>query len=321
MTLPQSIRSLVPLVVGLALGGVGATWFVQSLPGAAGSPEERATQAEAELKRANNRIAALEASNPRGARRPGRTVKDGLRNIAEDLRDGRPVGPDDIFRATQPLLQDLSPLFERIRLKEQAKRIETMTGELARKYDLNPQQQAALAQWFEARSGENAKRWNDLVASDSTRLEDLMRASRDVRPDDGLDEFMAKTLTGEKLTAFQTERMAERAERVQQAADRQVARLDAMVGLDAAQREQVFGVAARTSRDYDPGMKLEGASGDIGATPTGDRQTALLSVLRPDQRAAYDAARQKRQEDAAKDAASIGLTLPANWNPLDDFDN
>ena len=320
MPIPQSIRSLVPLVVGLAVGGVGATWFLQSLPGAEGSPEERAAKLESELKRATNRIAALEANDPSSRRRPGRTTKDGLRSIAEDIRAGRPVSPDDIFHATQPLMMDLAPLFDRLRLKEQTKMVETMTGELARKYDLNPQQQAALNQWFTERAEANAKRWNDLVANDSTRLEDLMRASRDIRPDDGIDEFMAKTLSGEKLTTFQTERMAQRAERVQQAADRQVSRLDSIVGLDDAQRDQVFGIAARSSRDYDPGMKLEGITGEIGASPNGDRQAALLGVLRPNQREAYEAARQKRRDEAAKDAEAIGLTLPADWNPLDDFD-
>jgi hypothetical protein len=231
------------------------------------------------------------------------------------------VSPDDIFRAFQPLMQDLSPLLDRIRIRDQKKRIESMSGELARKYDLTSQQQADLGQWFEARAEENAKRWSDLVANDSTRLDDLMHATRDLRPDDGLDEFMATTLTGDKLITFQTERMAERAERVQQVADRQVALLDAIVKLDDAQRDQVFGLAARSSRDYDPGMKLEGITGDIGPTPAGDRQTALLAVLRPDQRATYEAERQKRRDEAAKDAAAIGLTLPDTWNPIDDFDN
>jgi hypothetical protein len=320
MPFPQSIRSLVPLVVGLAVGGIGATLFQQSLPPAAGSPAERADQLAAELKRATNRIAVLEAAEPSGGRRPGLATQDRLRILAEDLRAGRPVSPDDIFAAVQPVLADLTPLFDRIRLRNQAKMIEAMASELAGRYDLDPQQQAALGQWLEARADDNAKRWNDLVARKDTRLADLIRATHDVRLDDGLDQFMATTLTGDKLTAFNAARMAERAERVQQAADRQVARLDAIVELDDAQRDQVFGLAARSSRDYDPGMKLEGLTGDIGATPAGDRQTALLSVLRPDQRATYETERQRRRAEAAEEAAAIGLTLPDNWNPLDDFD-
>ena len=89
------------------------------MPGAEGSPEERATWLEVELKKAQNRIAALEAADPRGRRKPGRTFADGARNIAEDIRDGRPVSPDDLFRATQPLLRDLSPLFDRMRVREE----------------------------------------------------------------------------------------------------------------------------------------------------------------------------------------------------------
>jgi len=320
MSLAQSIRPLIPLVIGLVVGGVGATLFRQSMPGAEGSPEERANKMEVELKRAQNRIAALEDSDPRGRRKPGRTFADGARNIAEDIREGRPVSPDDIFRASQPLLRDLAPLFDRMRVKQQQQRIESMTGELARKYDLTPQQQESLKQWFEQKSEADAKRWSDLVAQDGTRLEDVMRASRDVRPDDGLDPFMEKTLSGDKLTAFKSERMAQRAERVQQDADMRVQRLDTIVQLDDTQRDQVFGIMARGSRDYDPAMKLEGVGGEIGATAAGNRQQAMLSVLRPEQRTAYEAEQQRQRDEATKNMEAIGLTLPPTWDLLDGND-
>ncbi|MCX6873440.1 MAG: hypothetical protein NTW21_06480 [Verrucomicrobia bacterium] len=310
---------MIPLVVGLAVGGVGATLFLQSLPGAAGSPEERASRLEVELKRAENRIAALEAADPQGRRRrPGRTFADGARNIAEDIREGRAVSPDDIFRASQPLLRDLAPLFDRMRVRQQQQMIDSMTGELARKYTLTPQQQEALKQWFGQKATAEAKRFSDLVGQDGTRLEDLMRASRDVRPDEGLDPFMAGLLSGDKLTAFKTERMAQRAERVQQEADMRVERLDAVVNLDDAQREQVFGIMARSSRDYDPAMRLEGGTGEIGATPAGARQEAMLGVLTPAQRAVYQAEQQRRREEASKDLEAIGLTLPADWDMFND---
>ena len=320
MSLAQSIRPLIPLVIGLVVGGVGSTLFRQSMPGAEGSPEERADKMEVELKRAQNRIAALEDSDPRGRRKPGRTFADGARNIAEDIREGRPVSPDDIFRASQPLLRDLAPLFDRMRVKQQQQMIASMTGELARKYDLTPQQQESLKQWFEQKSEADAKRWSDLVAQDGTRLEDVMRASRDVRPDDGLDPFMEKTLSGDKLTAFKSERMAQRAERVQQDADMRVQRLDTIVQLDDTQRDQVFGIMARGSRDYDPAMKLEGVGGEIGATAAGDRQQAMLSVLRPEQRTAYEAEQQRQRDEATKNMEAIGLTLPPTWDPLDGND-
>ncbi|MEI8038600.1 MAG: hypothetical protein WCJ14_10715 [Verrucomicrobiota bacterium] len=319
MSLIRTIRPLLPLCIGLAVGGLGATLLRQSLPGAEGSPEERANRLEVELQRAHNRIATLEAADPRGGqRRPGRTFADGARTIVEDIRAGRPVSPDDILRATQPLLRDLSPLFDRMRVKQQQQVIDGMTGELARKYDLTPQQQAALKEWFGQKSAEQAKHWSELLAKDGTRLEDVVKASRDVRLDDGLDAFMVHTLQGDKLAAFQTERMAERAARVQQDADTRVQRLDSIVKLDTAQRDEAFGIVARASRDYDPAMKLEGVAGDIGATPTGDRQAALLAVLRPDQRAAYEAEQQRRRAEAAASMEGLGLTLPANWDMLND---
>jgi hypothetical protein len=331
MPLPPSVRSLIPLVIGLAVGGVGATLFLQSMPGAEGSPEDRANKLELELKRAQNRIAALEAKLGSRTSQGGvlqriagvddkRSLTDGARDIAEALRDGRPVSPEDIFRASQPWIKTMAPLLDRMRVKQQKELIDSMAGELARKYDLGPQQQQWLKQWFEQKSNEEAKAWSDMVARDGTTLEDLMKATRDVRPDAGLDSFMPTILHGEKLEQFRNERLAERAQRVESEADMRVQRLDGIVGLDETQRDQVFGIMARNSRDYDPQMVLEGTGGQISAAPTGNAQEAMLAVLRPEQRAAYDAERKRRREEAQKDLESIGLTLPPNWDMFgDDF--
>jgi hypothetical protein len=195
-----------------------------------------------------------------------------------------------------------------------------MTGELARKYSLSPENQEKLKKWFEWKMNEEAKRWTDLVSMDGVRVQDLMRASREARPDEGLELFMAGVLNPEQLSAFKTERLNERAQRVQQEADMKVQRLNSIVKLDDAQRDQVFGIMARGSKHYDPAMVLEGVTGEIGATPGGDRQAAMLAVLRPDQRAAYDAEQKRRRDAAAKDMEAIGLHLPADWQMLDDRD-
>ncbi|MFA7232641.1 MAG: hypothetical protein WC076_00870 [Terrimicrobiaceae bacterium] len=318
MPLPPSLNLLIPLLAGLAIGGIGATMFLQSLPGPEGSSEERATKLEVELKQAVNRIAKMEAENPDGRQRTRRTLADGARRIGEDIRAGRPVSPDDIFRASQPLLRDLAPLFDRMRVRQQQDMIESKTGELARKYLLTPRQQDELKSWFETKGNEEGKRWNDLVASDNTRLEDLVQAARDVRPYDGLDQFMARQLRGEKLAAFQAERMDERAQAVQQEADQRVQRLDAIVGLDERQRDQVFDIIARSSRDYDPSMQIHGVTGEIAAAPAANRRANLLTILRPDQRRAFEAEQQRRRTEAAKDLETMGLTLPEGWEFFDE---
>ncbi len=316
MSLPQSIRPLVPLVIGLAVGVVGATLFRDSIPGVEGSPEQQLAKAEVELKKVRNELAAFHA-DPRARRnKPGRTLADGARNIAEDIRDGKPVTPEDIFRASQPLMRDLAPLFDRMRVRGEKQQIEQMSGEIARKYNLTDAQQDALKSWFMAKSGEKAKRWSDMISQDGTRLEDVMKASQQTRMDDGLDEFMARTLTGEKLTSFQTERMSQRTERVQQYADAKTERLDQIVQLDDAQRDQVFGIMARKSPDFDPAMSLEGGVGEIRASPAGESNEAMLSVLRPEQRAAFEAEQQRRRDDARKDMEALGLILPPDWDPL-----
>jgi hypothetical protein len=317
MALPQSIRQLIPLVIGLAVGGVGAVLFQQSLTGGEGTPEQRVAKLEVELKKAQNRIAALGDTDPRGRRKSGRTMKDNLQEIRDKIHDGQAVTPDDFLRLMQPWMRDISPLMERMRVREQNRMIDQKSGEFARKYDLTPNQQTALRRWFETKTEENAKEWTNLVTQEGTRFQDLIKAAQDVRADDGLDQFMATTLSGDKLTKFQTERLAEKAERVQQDADTRTQRLDSIVKLDDAQRDQVFGIMARSSRDYDPALKLEGGVGEIGAAPGGNKQQAVLSILRPEQRTAFQEEMKHRREQAQKDIEAIGLSLPEDWDPME----
>ncbi len=312
----QTLRNALPLGVGLLVGAVGAVLFQESLVGEEGSPAEQAAKLEVELKKANRRIALLE-SDPRNGDRSGRTLKDGARSIGEAIRDGRDVTPDDIFQATQPLLRDLSPLMSRMRVLEEKNRIEQMSGEYARKYDLTPQQQESLKKWFELKSEENAERWSDMITQEGTSLVDLMKESRDVRMDDGLDQFMGNMLTGNKRVEFENDRLVERAERVQEYADRRTQRLNQIVELDPVQTDQVFAIMAKNSSDYNPGMQFDGGQGAFDQAPVGDPTEAMMKVLRPDQVEAFQAERAKRRAEAEEEMSKIGLTLPADWDPLE----
>ena len=314
------MRPYLSLAVGLIIGIAGAILFIQSMPPKEGSAEERADKLESDLKQANHRLAAMEAANP-SARRPGRTLADGARNLAENLREGKPVSPDDIFRATQPLIRDLAPLFDRMRVRELQRQTDAKAGELARKYALNPTQQKALAEWLNQNAEDEAKRFTDLISQEGTKLEDLAKASKDVRVDDGLEKFMERTLSGDRLLAFKTDSMTEKVSRVQQEADMKVTRLDAIVSLDDAQRGEVFGVMARGARDFDPAMQFEGLGTDRGALATGQsKQDAVLAVLRPDQRQIYQDEQEKRRTAARQEMESLGLTPPTDWNPSELLD-
>lgn len=315
------MRPYLFLAIGLLVGGAGAILFSQSMPPKEGSAEERTLKLEAELKTAKNRVAALEGADPHGRKRPGRTLKDGARGIFEDLRDGKPVTPDDVFRATQPLIRDLSPIFERMRAKEQQRKVDAMAGELARKYSLTESQQESLRKWLDQKAVDDAKRYTDLISQEGTKFEDIGKASYEFRLDDGLDQFMANTLSGDKLASFKSERMLEKVGKVQEEADMKVSRLDSVVGLDEAQRGQVFGVLARSSRDFDPTMQFEGLGTETGALTTGkSKQDAILSVLTPQQRESYQAGREKQRAAAQKEMEQIGLSLPADWSSRDQLD-
>ncbi|MGV3531624.1 MAG: hypothetical protein ACO1QR_04585, partial [Chthoniobacteraceae bacterium] len=122
MDSPLFLRSVVPLVLGLALGGLGASLFLDSLPAPEGSPEERVRTLELELERTQKRLAAAEAAQGQGAGgRSGsaRALSDSVRVIGEDIRAGRTVNPEELFRTSKPILRDLAPIFDRMRLKEQ----------------------------------------------------------------------------------------------------------------------------------------------------------------------------------------------------------
>ncbi len=307
------MRPIIMLIAGLAVGATGALLFRQSLPPKVGSAEEKIEQLQTDLKKATNRLAALDEANPNGRRRNGRTLAEGARGIAEDLRDGKAVSPDDIFRASQPLIRDLSPLFDRVKLREGQRRADSLAGEMARKYGLDPAQQADLKQWFEAKAASDAKRFTALISQDGTKLDDIAKATTDARVDDGLDAFMANKLSGEKLTTFKADRMLEKCERVQSEADGKITRLDGIVKLDEAQKSQAFGVLARGSRDFDPAMRFEGLGTDTAPLAGKSKQDAILGILRPDQKKTYEADQAKRREDAQKDMAAMGLTLPSDW--------
>jgi hypothetical protein len=132
---------------------------------------------------------------------PGGTFADRARSIAEDLRDGRPVSPEDIFnpRSRSCAIWRLSLTGSR---EAAAGGDRFDGGELARKYGLPPQNQEALKRWFAQKSEEEAKRWTALLASDNTRWKMSSAPRNNVRLDDGLDVFMAGLLPGDKYATF-----------------------------------------------------------------------------------------------------------------------
>jgi hypothetical protein len=303
-------------MIGLAVGGLGVGLFQHSRPGEAGSPEKQIQHLESELQQARTRIAALEETRPRAARSPAQTAYDRGRAIAQRLREGIPVSSDDLFRAAQPLLRDMSPLLERIVGQKFKRQSDSLMGELARKYDLNPNQQDTLQKWFSEKSRAEQKKWNDLISSDNTTYLQLVKSMRNDRTDEGLDAVMEGLLQGPQLEAFKAERLEERAQRVQFYADMQVQRINEIVRLDPAQTDRLFGIMAQSSPDYDASIRLEGATGEIAPANLHPRD-ALKSVLRPDQLAKYEDDRDRRLLKASREMNELGVQMPADWDEFE----
>lgn len=315
------MRPYLGILVGLGVGIAGTFLFMQSLPPEEGSTEERAEIAEEALRKAQARVAEFQAETGTTRGGPGRSFADQARSIGEDIRDGNPVDIDRVFQAVKPWLRDLAPIFDRIRVRDQKRLFDTKAGQLARKYELTQDQQRNLKIWLDHKAEENSRKFADVVNSESTRLKDIIRASRDLSRANQLDDFMEGTLRGDALVQYREDRMLERAESVQREADRKVARLDKIVELDEAQKDEIFVVMARGADEFDPSMQFEGLTGDVSSlVPGQSREEAIQSVLRPDQVEAYQQYRRDRFEKAQGELNQIGLTLPPDWDLLDESD-
>jgi len=147
----------------------------------------------------------------------------------------------------------------------------------------------------------------------------MMKGSKHFKGNEGLDDAIAAALNGKAPAQYKADRLSQRVEQVQAEADHRVTRLHSLVELDAAQKDQVFALMARSSLAFVPSMHFEGLSGDTTPLPAGQsRNDALRSVLRPDQWQKYEESRQQRRLAAEKDLREIGLRLPPNWDALNE---
>ena len=224
---------------------------------------------------------------------------------------------NNIFDALKPIMRDLSPIFDKMRRRDERRQFESIAGELSRKYNLTPEQQASLKAWLKQRADANAALFQSVAFADGTRFEDLIKASRNLRPDDGIDSFMEGQLKSPTLETFRRDRLTQRAERVQHEADGKVQRLNNIVTLDDTQQDQVFSIMARSSRDFDPQMQLEGVATDAPPTSADTRNDDIRNVLRPDQQATYDNWHAEQRARSEEEAAELGLKLPEGWNAID----
>lgn len=314
------MRTLFSVTIGFIIGAIGAILFSQSMPPKEGSAEEQVSKLEVELKRANNRVSLLEQTG-RNGKNLNRTLKDNVRNITEDIRDGRLVTPDDIFRASQPLIRDLVPLLDRVRARQVQRQSDTKAGEIARKYSLTDAQLESLKILLAQNADAEAKRFTSMLSQEGTKLEDFAKATNNINIEDGLEQFMQNNLQGDQFVKFKADQMLEKVQKVQEEADMKVTRLDSIVKLDDSQHSEIFSVMARGARDFDPSMQIEGMSESKDSLSTGkSKQDAIFDILTPTQREAYDNHRNEKRSEAQKDMEAIGLTLPDDWNSSDLLD-
>ncbi|MGB6221751.1 hypothetical protein [Haloferula sp.] len=310
------MKQALGLIIGLLVGATGALMFSRSLPAKEDSPEEQLEIVQQDLKQAQRKIQILQAQSgnegPRG-------VKDGVRDIMQDIREGKDVSLDDVFSTIKPWMRQMAPLFDRMREINQEDWADNMTGEWSRKYDLSDSEQKQLREWFLQKNKEKAAAFSQVVNSDTSGFVDFVQATEyDWRDTQGIDEVMEGMLEGDELTEFREQRAKEGAERVQSEANRGLARLDEMVELDEAQQDQAFGILARGAEGYEVGaFDYDGMGADQSALDRQSRDAAIRNILRPEQQAEFDARREARRAEAEAEMRRVGLTLPKNWDLLE----
>ena len=313
------MRQLLALIIGVAAGILGAVLFMQSQPPDSGSEKKRILVLERELRQTQRKVRLLEGSGKRAPNK--RTVSDEVRTIVEDIREGREVSLDDVFTTMKPWMRNLAPLFDRIRIRDQKRHFDRLAGELATEYGLSKRDKKRLRNWFESKAEENARRYQAVLESDTSGMVDLIRASRDWSEDtSGLDKLMNNMLKGEDLERYQEKRLTERVEKVEQESHRKFQNLDRIVELDEDQNKQVFDLLVRGSKNYDPSVEFDGMGDDRSVLSSRERDEAIRSLLRPEQVEAFDAHRKARFEEATRDMTDLGLTLPKNWDLLEEDD-
>lgn len=312
----NTMKQVLGLIVGLLVGVAGAVMFSKSVGPEEGSAEALLEVTEYELRRVTRQVREYETKF--GQNRGGRTVQDGVRGIVQDIKEGRQVSMDDVYKTMQPWLQDMSPLFGRMRELNEEEWADSMTGEWAREYDLNASEREQLKRWFQERSRERGEELQRVIASDDSGFVDFIKVTEyDWRDAQGADEVMEGFLEGEELQAFQAERLQERLDSVQGAANGNLNRLNVIVDLDEGQQDEVFGILARGSDDYEAGMDFDGMGGDTSQLDRRARDEAIRSVLRPEQVERFDTHQAGRRADAEKDLRKMGLSLPDDWDLLE----
>ncbi|HWB02493.1 MAG TPA: hypothetical protein VG796_05665 [Verrucomicrobiales bacterium] len=310
------MRNVLLLLTGLIVGIAGAFLIRGSIPPEGGTPEARILELENELRETRLRLAKIDPSQARPREDVSGSIREGIRDALDDFKSGRPVDLNRAYQALKPLMRELVPIFDRIRRRDERRAAEHLAGHLSRQYHLNGTQQEALKEWIQARRESNSKAFMDLATAKNTRIDDLAKASRRNRMDDGLDEFMETQLKGEELDKFRKDRLTERADRVQHEADWKVERLNSTVDLDEAQKDQVFSIMARSSQDFDPKMQIEGVTADAATPSAEDRDAAVMAVLRPDQQTKYNQWKEERRARTEQEMAEMGLKMPEGWDAL-----
>lgn len=318
MSISQILREGSKLVACVLLGAFGAGMYQRSVTPPEGTEAYKVFELEHQLLTTRQRLATLEDTNPDGTRKGFEDSMSLLKKIGRDIKAGKNVNLDDIWKISKQQLSAFAPIMMLMQKKDETRRIDSRVGEMARKYHLTDAQQANLREFLKNESNTKQQQIQAVLEDPNSSMPEALRAMRKLERQDNMDSFMEGALQGEKLANYKTERLTQRGERVQQEADLKVERLNQRVPLTEDQKDKVWAIAARSSRHYDPAMQFSGMTPDQGNLPPGKSSyDAMMGVLEPNQLAQVEQQRIERRMKAEQEAAEMRLTLPANFDEFD----
>lgn len=130
------------------------------------------------------------------------------------------------------------------------------------KYGLTDDQVATLQTKLTAKLKEGTNKFASSLDNENKTVQEIMQEQGQQwqNQENEVAEIMKETLTDDQYNEFEREMLADRAQRVERNATRQMNRLDTQLNLDETQKDQVFGILVTNSPGFDPAMQVEGAS-------------------------------------------------------------
>jgi len=291
------MKQIICIIIGIIIGGFGVSLFSSSFEPPVESPQAALEKKDFELRKAKRVIAEYEQEYgklDRGERNQSMRAK--ARLLAQQVKRGEELNPNDVFQLMIPMLKDISPLLDVTEQLSQKEMKDALLMSYSRKFGLDKQQLKAVEKHLDAKIEETADLFSEYFDQEGANLYDYAQLQQyDPLLDDELESLMERSLSGEKEEQFRNDRIDQKTKKVTFEADRNLRRLENVVELSEEQKDEAFIVLAKSSQFYSAEMTFdEGVDTDKNALNNKQRNKEIDAILNLKQRDTLDKLRDKQ---------------------------